>query len=119
MPYPAQGLKVHSVTHNRATVEWEVRTVVFTSEVYIIKYWTVNSKYRESQPTTDKKITLYQLIPNSDYYVRVIASNSIGNTTSLTSYFRTTYRKFKCKNEGAPSNNLLRGNTITKTFTLK
>ena len=94
LPQRPVELIAYLISHDQATVQWKVPSVLYTPETYKVQYRTKSSDLYETKFTMDTKVALFELLPNTDYYFQVIAQNTVGQTESYLSSFRTTFRKF-------------------------
>ena len=88
-----------SLFHNSSTVQWLVSSITYDPECYVVQYGLSESTMNmsSSQSCSGPNITrvnfllsveLSDLMADTTYYYRIIASNSAGTTSSVTHFFK-------------------------------
>ena len=91
----------------KATITWTMNSVAYTPETYYVKYGTSSQElnnqsvtiYGSEDITTSYTVQIDGLSASTQYFYQVIASNSIGKTSSDTECFIECSTE-RCSTEG-------------------
>ena len=89
------------ITHNSATIQWTVSSLVYGPEVYVVMYGTSGNHLEHSSSAViggndtvnflrSGRIELSELDMATMYYFQVVANNSAGSTRGETVSFTTS-----------------------------
>ena len=99
-PQPPSNLRVTYFSHISAVIEWNVPSIVFSSEMYLLEYGTdSNDLSLKTEPqfsgtditvtNLDYMVRLTELSRGTTYYYRLSTTNIFGTTKSETLSFST------------------------------
>ena len=84
-PPAPTGVRVSAVTSTSLTLRWDIPHEPSLVEMYVIELRRELGQWREgtTRPGGTYNATLDQLVPNTQYQVRVVAQNQAGRQASL------------------------------------
>lgn len=82
-------IQVPEITVNGVTISWRTNEPSTSRVEYGLSTEYGSSLISSAQPITEHNITLTGLIPGSQYYFRIIATDAAGNTSTANSSFNT------------------------------
>ena len=104
-PFPFNAIDVFG---SQVTIQWTVPSIAYTPETYVVQYGlfenSISSNSSLVQSITDIAITdktyhvvLMGLEPVTEYFYRVVSTNTVGrSTTTAVARFNTTDRRKCC-----------------------